>query len=57
VQFLGELLRVKGTASKVSSTCVKRRNDALAIIGLHNDGLSRRILFDIYFAKSYTAFF
>ena len=57
MQFLGELLRVKGTASKVSSTCVKRRNDALAIIGLHNDGLSRRILFDIYFAKSYTAFF
>jgi len=57
VEFLGELLRIKGTASKVASTYIKRWNDALAIIGFHNDGLSGRILFNIHFVESYTTFF
>ena len=56
VEILGELLRIKGTASKVAPTYIKRRNDALAIIGFHNDGLSGWILFNIHFAESYTAF-
>jgi hypothetical protein len=56
LKFLSELLRIKGTASKVASTYIKRWNDALAIIGFHNDGLSGWILFNIHFAKTHAAF-
>jgi hypothetical protein len=57
VKFFGKLLRIEGTAGKVTSTDVERGHSALAVVRFDNDGFPGRILFNIHFAKSHAAFF
>src|SRR5206468_5546105 len=51
LEFLSKLLRIKRTASKIAPTNLQRWNCAFAVVGSDNDLFSRRIFFNVHFAK------